>query len=133
MLPLSARAPSLPPRIAFIFNTRQRQTRCTAQKCEFGNEAGRWFTVAIKPGGLTRRIGYCARGCPGHESGDAALTHHLQFQLDRETDLWLQRHQAHACEIRDKPSLVSRLCSVMGLVTERDSHYEAVQARSGVV
>jgi len=29
----------------------------------------------------------------------AALTHHLQFQLDRETDLWLERQQTRACEI----------------------------------
>ena len=71
----------------------------TAQKCEFGKDTGKWFTVTIQPGGLTHRIGYCARGCPGHESSGAALTHHLQFQLDRETDLWLERQQAHACEI----------------------------------
>ncbi len=71
----------------------------TAKKCEIGKDAGKWFTVAIQPGGLTQRIGYCARGCQGHESSGAALTHHLQFQLDRETDLWLGRQQAHACEI----------------------------------
>ena len=71
----------------------------TARECEFGNQAGKWFTVAVQPGGLTHRIGYCARGCPGHESSIAALAHHLQFQLDRETDLWLERHQARACEI----------------------------------
>jgi hypothetical protein len=76
----------------------------TAQKCEFGKDAGRWFTVTIQPGGLTHRIGYCARGCSGHESSIAALTHHLQFQLDRETDLWLERQQAHACEICGAPT-----------------------------
>jgi hypothetical protein len=71
----------------------------TAKKCEIGEHAGKWFTVAIQSGGLTCRIGYCAQGCPGHESSDAALAHHLQFQLDRETDLWLERQQARACEI----------------------------------
>jgi hypothetical protein len=71
----------------------------TAQKCEFGNQAGKWFTVVIQPGGLTQRIGYCARGCLGHESSVEALAHHLQFQLDRETDLWLERQQASDCEI----------------------------------
>ena len=76
----------------------------TAQKCEFGNQAGKWFTVAIQPGGLTHRIGYCARGCPGHDSSVAALAHHLQFQLDRETDLWLERQQASACEICGVPT-----------------------------
>jgi hypothetical protein len=76
----------------------------TAQKCELGKDAGKWFTVAMKPGGLTHRIGYCARGCAGHESGGAALTHHLEFQLDRETDLWLERQEAHACEICSAPT-----------------------------
>ena len=76
----------------------------TAQKCEFGNQAGKWFTVVIQPGGLAQRIGYCARGCLGHESSVAALEHHLQFQLDRETDLWLERQQATACEICGAPT-----------------------------
>lgn len=71
----------------------------TAQKCELGKDAGKWFVVAIQRGGVTHRIGYCARGCAGHESSVAALTHHLQFQLDREADLWLERRQADACEI----------------------------------
>lgn len=76
----------------------------TAQKSDSGKDAGKWFTVAILPGGLRHRIGYCARGCPGHESSIAALTHHLQFQLDRETDLWLERQQAHACEVCGAPT-----------------------------
>ena len=76
----------------------------TAQKCELGKDAGKWFVVATQPGGLTHRIGYCARGCAGHESSLAALTHHLQFQLDRETDLWLERRQADACEICGTPT-----------------------------
>ena len=76
----------------------------TAQKCELGRDAGRWFTVAIQPGGLAHRIGYCAQGCPGHESSDAALTHHLQYQLDREANLWLERQQAQACEICGVPT-----------------------------
>jgi hypothetical protein len=71
----------------------------TAQRCEIGSDAGKWFTVVVQPGGRTHRIGYCARGCPGHASSLAALTHHLQFQLDRETDLWLERHQARPCAI----------------------------------
>ena len=70
-----------------------------AQKCELGKDAGKWFVVATQRGGVTHRIGYCARGCPGHESREGALTHHLQFQLDREADLWLERRQADPCEI----------------------------------
>jgi hypothetical protein len=76
----------------------------TAQKCEFGKDAGKWFVVTIQPGGLTHRIGYCARGCAGHESSVAALNHHLQFQLDRETNLFLERRQADACEICGAPT-----------------------------
>jgi hypothetical protein len=76
----------------------------TAQKCESGKDAGKWFMVAIQPGGLTHRIGYCARGCLGHDSSGAALLHHLQFQLDRETDLWLERQQSGACEICGTPT-----------------------------
>jgi hypothetical protein len=76
----------------------------TARKCEIGKDAGKWFTVAIQRGGLTHRIGYCARGCPGHDSSGDALTHHLEFQLDRETDLWLERPQAHECEICGVPT-----------------------------
>jgi hypothetical protein len=76
----------------------------TAQKCEQGNDAGKWFTVAIAAGGLTRRVGYCARGCPGHESGVAALAHHVQFLLDRESDLWLERQQTRGCEVCGAPT-----------------------------
>lgn len=76
----------------------------TARKCEMGEDAGKWFSVSIQPGGVTHRIGYCARGCRGHDSSGAALTHQLQFQLDRETDLWLERQQAHACEICGAPT-----------------------------
>jgi hypothetical protein len=72
----------------------------TARKCETGKDVGRWFSVAIQAGGLEHRVGYCARGCPGHDSSAAALAHYLEFQLDRETDLWVERPQdTRACEI----------------------------------
>jgi hypothetical protein len=72
----------------------------TARKCETGKDAGRWFSLASEPGGLEHRVGYCARGCPGHDSSAGALAHYLQFQLDRETDLWVERRQdTRACEI----------------------------------
>jgi hypothetical protein len=60
------------------------------RQCDVGDDAGKWFTVAIEQK-TVRRIGYCAMGCAGHDSSDDALTHHLQYQLDRETDLWLDR------------------------------------------
>ena len=50
--------------------------------------------------GSPRRTGYCALGCVGHASAEAALAHHLQYQLDRETALWLDRRTpARLCEI----------------------------------
>jgi hypothetical protein len=76
----------------------------TAKRSESGEHAGKWFAVTVQPGGLTCRIGYCARGCPGHESSSGALAHHLQFQLDRETDLWLERQAALACELCSVPT-----------------------------
>ena len=77
----------------------------TARKCETGQDAGRWFSLALEPGGFEHRVGYCARGCPGHDSSVEALAHYLQYQLDRETDLWLERPQdARACEICGAPT-----------------------------
>ena len=71
----------------------------TARKCEVGADAGKWFTVVIERQG-TRRVGYCAHACPGHDSSAEALAHHLQYQLDREADLWLERRSAQRdCEI----------------------------------
>lgn len=70
-----------------------------ARMCESGDDAGKWYTVIIERGGV-RRAGYCATACTGHDSADAALAHYLQFQLDRETDLWLERRALPGeCEI----------------------------------
>ena len=70
-----------------------------ARMCESGADAGKWYTVILERNGV-RRAGYCAAGCPGHSSSQEALAHYLQFQLDRETDLWLDRHEpARECEI----------------------------------
>jgi hypothetical protein len=71
------------------------------RQCEIGDEKGRWFTVVVE-GKTVRRTGYCAFGCVGHGSSDEALAHHLQYQLDRETDLWLDRRSLGGkCEICD--------------------------------
>lgn len=70
-----------------------------ARQCELGADAGRWFAMLQEPQ-QTRRAGYCARGCPGHDSAADALAHYLQFQLDREADLWLDRRSSPSeCEI----------------------------------
>lgn len=71
----------------------------TARMCGTGDDAGKWYSVIPGRNGA-RRAGYCATGCSGHDSSQAALAHYLQFQLDRETDLWLERRgPARACEI----------------------------------
>jgi hypothetical protein len=76
----------------------------TARKCEVGAEAGKWYTVVIERQGA-RRVGYCAFGCPGHDSSAEALAHHLEYQLDREADLWLERRSApRDCEICGEPT-----------------------------
>jgi hypothetical protein len=76
----------------------------TTQKCEAGADAGKWYTVVIERQGV-RRVGYCAFACPGHDSSAEALAHHLQYQLDREADLWLERRAApRYCEICGEPT-----------------------------
>ena len=76
----------------------------TTRKCEVGADAGKWYTVVIERQGI-RRVGYCARACPGHNSSAEALAHHLQYQLDREADLWLERRTApRDCEICGEPT-----------------------------
>jgi hypothetical protein len=76
----------------------------TTRKCEVGADAGKWYAVVIASQG-TRRVGYCALGCPGHDSAAEALAHHLEYQLDREADLWLERRAApRDCEICGEPT-----------------------------
>jgi len=71
----------------------------TAHQSESGTHTGKWFAIIREPQ-LTRRAGYCARGCPGHGSREEALAHYLQFQLDCEADLWLERRSSPSeCEI----------------------------------
>jgi hypothetical protein len=59
----------------------------------------------------SRRIGYCALQCTGHASSEEALEHYLQYQLDRETSLWLERrYQPGNCEIcAERTTLRARL------------------------
>jgi hypothetical protein len=71
----------------------------TAKQCEVGAETGKWYTVIVERAGQ-RRTGYCALACAGHDSAADALAHHLQYQLDREANLWLERRtQPRNCEI----------------------------------
>ena len=82
----------------------------TTRKCDDGVDAGRWYAVVVERQGV-RRTGYCALGCPGHDTSEDALAHHLQYQLDRETDLWLERRDSpRDCEIcGERTTLRARL------------------------
>ena len=73
----------------------------TARMCESGKDAGKWFSLMTRPGVPELRVGYCARGCAGHASSEEALAHHFQFQLDRETDLWMVRTDDRKCDLRN--------------------------------
>jgi hypothetical protein len=82
----------------------------TARMCEEGADTGKWYTIIIERQG-SRRAGYCALGCAGHSSSEEALTHYLQYQLDREADLWLDRRAAPGdCQIcGERTTLRARL------------------------
>jgi hypothetical protein len=75
----------------------------TTRKCEDGADAGKWYAVVIEQKAV-RRAGYCALGCAGHASSEDALAHLLQYQLDRQTDLWLDRRGDQDCEICGDPT-----------------------------
>lgn len=89
----------------------------TAKQSTDGADAGLWYAVVVEPKGIARRTGYCAIGCAGHGSAEEALAHHLQYQLDRETDFWLERRDApRACEIcGEETTLRARLGRGAGL------------------
>jgi hypothetical protein len=82
----------------------------TARMCEAGLDVGKWYAVVIESSG-ERRVGYCAATCGGHASAEDALSHHLQYQLDREAQLWLDRRSPPTgCEIcGDATTLRARL------------------------
>jgi hypothetical protein len=75
-----------------------------------GPDEGKWYMMAVEAK-IARRVGYCAVGCSGHETKEEALEHYLKFQLDRESDLWLERRSAAlGCEIcGDTTTLRARL------------------------
>src|SRR5437762_12080213 len=95
----------------------------TTRKCEVGADAGKWYTVVIERQG-TRRVGYCALGCPGHDSSAEALAHHLRHQLDRETDLWpARRATPRDCGLcAPAPTPPARLCRNTKRYTLRLEH-----------
>lgn len=65
-----------------------------------GADSGKWYMMTIEAGRPARRTGYCALQCEGHGTPEEALAHHLQYQLDRQVDLRLERRSMpRGCEI----------------------------------
>ncbi len=64
-----------------------------------GPDTGKWYMMAIDGKIAIRRVGYCAGHCNGHSTQAEAVEHFLQYQLDREVDLWLSRRGERACQI----------------------------------
>ncbi|HUN27470.1 MAG TPA: hypothetical protein VMU67_14280 [Steroidobacteraceae bacterium] len=69
-----------------------------------GPDAGKWYMMAVEGKVAVRRVGYCARNCEGHSTQAEAIEHFLQYQLDREVDLWLSRRGERVCEICGEPT-----------------------------
>jgi hypothetical protein len=103
----------------------------TARKCEVGTDAGKWYTMAIERQ-TARRTGYCALECSGHDSSEAALEHHLQYQLDRETDLWLDRRATPGdCEIcGERTTLRARLGRATKLFVLCQRHHTSASLKT---
>ena len=96
----------------------------STEHTEGGAESEKWFMMAIDPRTGARRAGYCASRCTGHDSESEALEHHLQYLLDRESDLWLDRRGApRPCEICGAPTtLMARLGRKMPLLALCQPH-----------
>jgi|SRR6185312_12036352 len=72
--------------------------------CVEGPDAGKWYMVVLEGKISSRRVGYCAGNCDGHSTQAEAAEHFLQYQLDREVDLWLARRDERACAICGQPT-----------------------------
>lgn len=70
------------------------------RRSESGPDEGKWYMMVAETKSQARRIGYCAAGCTGHETAEGAIEHYLQYQLDRESALWIDRRGTPLkCEI----------------------------------
>ncbi len=75
-----------------------------ARKSEDQADAGKWYMMVVEGKAAARRAGYCAGACAGHDTEAQAVEHYLQYQLDREGDLWLVRRDERACEMCGGPT-----------------------------
>ena len=88
-----------------------------------GPDTGKWYMMAMEGKVASRRVGYCAGSCNGHSTQAEAMEHFLQYQLDREVDLWLSRRGQRACEIcREPTTLRARLGRKTELVVLCQKH-----------
>lgn len=71
----------------------------TPRVSEGGPDEGKWYMMVVEGKTPPRRTGYCAGACSGHGTEAEAVEHFLQYQLDREVDLWLARRAERACEM----------------------------------
>jgi hypothetical protein len=67
-------------------------------------DEGKWYMVLVEGKTTSRRTGYCAGSCGGHSTEAEASEHFLQYQLDREVDLWLARRGELACALCGEPT-----------------------------
>jgi hypothetical protein len=67
-------------------------------------DEGKWYMMVVEGKTIPRRTGYCAGSCSGHSTQAEASEHFLQYQLDREVDLWLARRGERACEMCGEPT-----------------------------
>jgi hypothetical protein len=67
-------------------------------------DEGKWYMMLVEGKTPPRRTGYCAGSCSGHSTEAEANEHFLQYQLDREVDLWLARRGERACAMCNEPT-----------------------------
>lgn len=67
-----------------------------------GPQAGKWHFTTMNRRTGTRPIGYCAEGCPGHDTAKEAREHYRQYRLDKELRFVDDNPKAdtkHRCEV----------------------------------
>ena len=82
-----------------------------AKLSEDGADQGKWYMMVVEGNAPAHRAACCAIRCTGHGTREEAAEHHLQYQLDREVRLWLDRREsARECEIcGERTTLRARL------------------------
>lgn len=94
---------------------------------EEGPDAGKWYMTSVEGKTIIRRVGYCGGNCNGHGTQAEAVEHFLQYQLDREVDLWLSRRGERACEICAEPTtLRARLGRKTDLIVLCQKHQSTI-------